>query len=106
MRTKTSGGRTVKAIKRRIRSCLALATASVAVSALGATAAVAGYSGGGHLDSDQFAVESFTTGTSSEIAGARTDFRNIFELKNDRNTSSEAPPTDAPSSSNSRFPTA
>ena len=74
----------MKRIKRSLRSCLAVVAATVAVSALGATVAAAGYTGPQHLDSDQFAIDSFSTGTSTDVAGARLDFRNIFETRQDK----------------------
>jgi len=67
-------------IKRLIRSCIALALLATAVvgASAGSAAAEEGFS---HLDSEQYSIESFSTATSSALAGGRTEYRNVFEMK-------------------------
>ena len=62
-----------------------LSIALVALAALfGTTAASAmAYETGQSLDSDQFAIEGFTTATSTGEAGARTNYNTTFSLKHE-----------------------
>lgn len=60
---------------------LALALAALAAIFAASAGSALAYETGQSFDSEQFAIEQFETSASSPEAGARTDFRNFFEMK-------------------------
>lgn len=67
-------------LKRRIRSCLALAAMALAATALTAGSAIA-YESPSHADSEQYSFDWFETESTSIAAGARSDYRNALQMK-------------------------
>ena len=73
------GGMKMKAKIGLVRLMVALAVLVAALVAGSATATA--YETGQSFDSDQFEVEAFKAGSSDTRAGARTDFRNLIDMK-------------------------